>query len=167
MDADAKKTVLRMIHYGIYVLGAKDGAGGIAAATVNWVTQAAFDPPLVAVGVKVDSNTYRAIVATRVFSLNMLGKEHKDLAFTFFKPTVVEEGKLNGQPYHAGENGAPIIDAAVGALECNVVEIVERGDHHLVVGEVTNAAVLHAASGRPDAATLQLRELGENIFYGG
>ncbi len=35
MDADAKKTALRMIPYGLYVLTAeKDGE--IAAATVNW-----------------------------------------------------------------------------------------------------------------------------------
>jgi len=32
MDADQKKTVLRMIPYGIYVLTAKNGSGDIAAA---------------------------------------------------------------------------------------------------------------------------------------
>ena len=36
MNADAKKAVLRMIPYGIYVLTADDGQGNIAAATVNW-----------------------------------------------------------------------------------------------------------------------------------
>ena len=47
MDQDAKKTALRMIPYGIYVLTADDGNGSVAAATVNWVTQTAFAPPLV------------------------------------------------------------------------------------------------------------------------
>src|SRR6185312_12053494 len=51
MNQDAKKTALRMIPYGIYVLTADDGQGNVAAATVNWVTQTAFDPPLVVVGV--------------------------------------------------------------------------------------------------------------------
>ena len=45
MDQDAKKTALRMIPYGIYVLTADDGKGNVAAATVNWVTQTAFAPP--------------------------------------------------------------------------------------------------------------------------
>ena len=54
MNAEHKKTVLRMIPYGIYVLTADDGKGNIAAATVNWVTQTAFAPPLVVVGVKTD-----------------------------------------------------------------------------------------------------------------
>ena len=35
MDNDAKKTVLRMIPYGIYVLTAAEGKDKIAAATVN------------------------------------------------------------------------------------------------------------------------------------
>jgi flavin reductase (DIM6/NTAB) family NADH-FMN oxidoreductase RutF len=33
MDQDAKKTALRMIPYGIYVLTADDGEGNVAAAT--------------------------------------------------------------------------------------------------------------------------------------
>ncbi len=54
MNTDAKKSVLRMIPYGIYVLTADDGRGNICAATVNWVTQTAFAPPLLVVGVKTD-----------------------------------------------------------------------------------------------------------------
>ena len=96
MDANAKKTTLRMIPYGIYVLTADDGKGNIAAATVNWVTQTAFAPPLVVVGVKTDSGAYQVIKAGRTFALNMLGKDQKGLAFTFFRPSDVSDGKLSG-----------------------------------------------------------------------
>ena len=37
MDANAKKTVLRMIPYGLYVLTARGKDDAVAAATVNWV----------------------------------------------------------------------------------------------------------------------------------
>src|SRR5438552_12441841 len=94
MDADAKKTALRMIPYGIYVLTADDGKGNVAAATVNWVTQTAFAPPLVVVGVKTDSGAYGIVKNTKRFVLNMLGKEHKWLAFTFFHPAQMTDGKL-------------------------------------------------------------------------
>ena len=92
MNADAKKTVLRMIPYGIYVLTADDGKGNIAAATVNWVTQTAFAPPLVVAGVKTDSGAYRTIKTAKTFALNMLGKDQKALAFTFFRPADVSDG---------------------------------------------------------------------------
>jgi len=95
MNADAKKAVLRMIPYGIYVLTADDGKGNVAAATVNWVTQTAFAPPLVVVGVKTDSGAYAAVKSAGTFALNMLGKEHKGLAFTFFKPASVADGKIS------------------------------------------------------------------------
>ena len=68
MDQDAKKTVLRMIPYGIYVLTADDGKGNVAAATVNWVTQTAFAPPLVVVGVKTDSGAYQIIKDRKTFA---------------------------------------------------------------------------------------------------
>ena len=58
MDANAKKTALRMIPYGLYVLTAEARDGRVAAATVNWVTQASFEPPLVVVGVKVGSSPH-------------------------------------------------------------------------------------------------------------
>ena len=41
MDDAAKKTALRMIPYGIYVMTAEAADGATAAATVNWVTQTA------------------------------------------------------------------------------------------------------------------------------
>ena len=77
VNAEHKKTILRMIPYGIYVLTADDGKGNIAAATVNWVTQTAFAPPLVVVGVKTDSGTYQTVKTAQTFALNMLGKDQK------------------------------------------------------------------------------------------
>ena len=167
MNADAKKAVLRMIPYGIYVLTADDGKGNVAAATVNWVTQTAFAPPLVVVGVKTDSGAYQVVKAAKAFALNMLGKEHKGLAFTFFKPASVADGKISGQAYRKGTTGAPLLEAAPGAVECKVTSIVEQGDHHIVVGEVVEAHLPKPFTGRPDAAILEMKELGDNVFYGG
>jgi flavin reductase (DIM6/NTAB) family NADH-FMN oxidoreductase RutF len=167
MNADAKKTVLRMIPYGIYVLTADDGKGNIAAATVNWVTQTAFAPPLVVVGVKTDSGAYQVVKAAQAFALNMLGKDHKGLAFTFFKPAQASDGKISGQAYTKGSTGAPLLDVAPGAVECRVTSIVEQGDHHIVVGEVVEAHLNKPPAGRPDAAILEMKDLGDNVFYGG
>ena len=167
MNEDAKKTALRMIPYGIYVLTADDGKGNVAGATVNWVTQTAFNPPLVVVGVKTDSGAYSIIKNTKNFTLNMLGKEHKGLAFTFFKPAQLADGKLSGQAIHKGGNGAPILDVAHAAVECKVTSIVEQGDHHIVVGQVTEAHLPKPIEGRPDVAILEMKDLGDNVFYGG
>ena len=167
MNPDQKKTVLRMIPYGIYVLTADDGKGNISAATVNWVTQTAFAPPLLVVGVKTDSGTYHTVKAARSFALNMLGKDQKNLAFTFFRPADVSDRKLSGQSFRKGTTGAPILIDVVGAVECRVISIVEQGDHHIVVGEVIDAHLNKPLAGRPDSAILEMKDLGETVFYGG
>jgi flavin reductase (DIM6/NTAB) family NADH-FMN oxidoreductase RutF len=167
MNADAKKTALRMIPYGIYILTADDGKGNVGAATVNWVTQGSFAPPLVIVGVKGDSGAHTVVKGTGKFALNMLGKDGKGAAFTFFKPAKVEDGKISGQAFHAGANGAPILESAIAAVECTVKQIVSMGDHDVVVAEVTEAHLMKTPEGRADAAILEMKDLGDNVYYGG
>ena len=167
MDPNAKKTALRMIPYGLYVLTARGKDGSMAAATVNWVTQASFAPPLVVVGVKADSGAHAVIKQAGAFALNILGKGQQAAAFAFFKPTQRDGNRINGEAFHAGATGAPILDSVPASFECKVVEILERGDHSIVVGEVVDARVTAEIAGRPDDATLWLKDLGEKTFYGG
>ena len=167
MDAEAKKTALRMIPYGIYVLTAESKDGNVAAATVNWVTQSAFQPPLLAIGVKADSGAHAIIKETKVFALNMLGKDQKGQAFTFFKSLEREGNSIGGEPFRKGTLGAPILERAPAFVECSLVNTVEMGDHSIFVGEVKEAGVASPPSGRPDDAILAMRDLGDKVFYGG
>jgi len=168
MDANSKKIALRMIPYGLFVLTAMAPDGQVTAATVNWVTQASFNPPLVAVCIKADSHAHALVKQTGVFALNILGKGQGAQAFTFFKPAVVSGNTISGEPFHSGNNGAPILDNAPAFVECKVVEIAEgKGDHSVFIAEVTDAGVNTAPTGRPDDAILWLKDLGEKIFYGG
>jgi flavin reductase (DIM6/NTAB) family NADH-FMN oxidoreductase RutF len=166
MDQDKKKTALRMIPYGLYVLTAESPAG-TAAATVNWVTQASFAPPLVAVGIKADSGIHAIIKESNTFALNVLGKGQQALAFTFFKPATREGSTISGEPFRAGTTGAPSLSNAPAYVECRLVATVEKGDHSIFVGEVVEAGVAKPPEGRADDATLWLKELGDKIFYGG
>jgi flavin reductase (DIM6/NTAB) family NADH-FMN oxidoreductase RutF len=167
MDANAKKTALRMIPYGLFVLTGRTKDGRVSAATVNWVTQASFEPPLVVVGVKADSSSHEVIKEARAFALNVLGKGQQAAAFNFFKPAAVEGSKVSGEAFRLGSTGAPLLESTPAFVECKLIETVERGDHSIFVGQVVDAGVSRAPEGRADDATLWLRELGEKTFYGG
>ena len=168
MDADAKKTALRMIPYGLYVLTAVGKDGSMSAATVNWVTQASFAPPLVAVGVKTDSGAHALIEASGEFVLNVIGKGGNGLAFNFFKPAAVEGNKIGGEAFvMGGVVKAPVLEKAPAHLECKVAQAVKIGDHTLFVAEVVEAHVKTPPTGRADDAILWLKELGEKVYYGG
>ena len=142
MDADAKKTALRMIPYGLYVLTSEAKDGRVAAATVNWVTQASFAPPLVVVGVKADSGAHDIIKESGSFALNVLGKGQQGQAFAFFKSLEREGDTIGGEAFTAGATGAPVLASARRPIvECKLVETVEKGDHSVFIGEVVEAGV--------------------------
>lgn len=158
MDEQAKKTALRMIPYGLYVLGVGTG-NDATVSTVNWMTQASFQPPLVVVGVKADAGTYTKLKDAGKFAVSILGTGQKDLAFAFFKHVEPNAGKFGDYAYETKTTGAPILVDAPAWFECHVTELVERGDHAIVVGTVVEAGV------RRETKALTLEECG--VAYGG
>lgn len=158
MDDQAKKTALRMIPYGLQVLGVSDG-NELDVASINWTTQVSFQPPLVVIGVKKDSKPFSILKNGRKFALSFLESGQRDLAFAFFKSVAPENGKFGDYAYETAETGCPIISDAASWVEAEVVSIDETGDHAAVVGRVVNAGVKH------EAKPLTLAEMGVN--YGG
>ena len=159
MDLQAKKTALRKIPHGVYVVGVKRGEQ-LNAFTATWLTQVSFTPPLVAMGIKKDSHSLEMIRQDRVFSVNLLGKDQKPIAEHFVKPATVVGEKLKEVPHRKGKTGAPVLDDAIAYVECEVREIAnEHGDHAVVIGEVIEAGV------RKDEAALTLLDTGWH--YGG
>jgi len=158
MDAQAKKTALRGITYGLYVIGTKVG-DDVNAFTGNWVTQASFTPPLVAIGVKKDTTSFEGIRDSKVFSVNVLESGQKDLAFAFFKPVSRVGNKFGEVEFYTSTTGSPILRDALSWFECQVTDVMDRGDHALILGEVVDAGVHR--EGQP----LTLAETG--LFYGG
>jgi len=158
MDEQARKTALRMIPYGLYVLTTKAG-DRMNAAAINWLTQTSFAPPLLAMGIKADTDAFANLKEHGAFALSILGTGQKDTAFAFFKPTEHDSETINGHPYETGEAGLPLLLDAPAWVEGRVTDIVERGDHAVVVAEVTAAGV------RRESRALTLEECGVN--YGG
>ena len=153
MDQEAKKTVLRLIPYGLFAVTASDAAGE-AGMTANWLTQVSFDPPLVAVAVEADARTLAAIRASGHFAVNVLPAGQRELAGLLGRRSKNVPDKLQQTPHHAGETGSPILDIALGYVECRLQSETPAGDHALVVGEVIAAGL--GSAGEP----LTLRETG-------
>ena len=96
---------------------------------------------LLVVGVKPDSYTYELLTKHNKFSVSVLESGQKDLAFAFFKHVAPENGKFGDHAYHTETTGAPVLDAAPAWWECNVTQLVQGGDHVIVVGQVVEAGV--------------------------
>ena len=141
MDLQAKKTALRKIPHGVYIIGVRQG-DQLNAFTGTWLTQVSFTPPLVALGIRKDSHSFEMIKQGRVFSVNLLGKHQKSIAEHFVKPATVAGEKLKDVRHRPGKTGAPILEEAIAYFECEVREIAnDGGDHALIIGEVVEAGV--------------------------
>ena len=160
MDGEVRKQVLRKLTYGLYVMTAARGEE-VACATVNWLSQCSFSPPLVMVGVKVDSHLHQLVEQTGAFAVNILGAGQKEVAQAFFRPTEVKDGRINGYAYQRGPvTGAPLLADVPAWFECRVTDRVRRGDHTVVVGEVVEVGLRD-----PAARPLEMWDTG--WFYGG
>src|SRR3989338_3180412 len=159
MDSQAKKTALRKIPHGLYIVGVKLDSQ-LNAFTGSWLTQVSFTPPLIALGIRRDSHSFVMVEKTRVFSINFLGKDQKKLAEHFVKPATVIGEKLKDVPYRLGRTGTPILEDAIAYVECEVREIANaHGDPAVVIGEVVEAGV------KKDEPALNLMDTGWH--YGG
>lgn len=142
MDAAAKKHALRLVPYGLYLMGTKRADGSAAVSLVSWFTQTSFDPPLVVLGVHREGHAFEALKETGVFSLSILGEGQKDVLKDFFKHVDVKDGVAAGHAVGSGDaTGCPVLRDLPAALECRVKEVMELGDHATVLAEVVGAAV--------------------------
>ncbi len=160
MDPEAKKQALRLLNYGLYVVTAVEGED-VAAGSVTWLSQASFEPPLVMVGVKKESGLHALIERSGEFAVNILAAGQKEAASAFFRPTELDDGKVNGYAFEPGpETGAPLLVDLPAWFEARVTDVVKRGDHTVFVAQVVDAGLREA-----ETESMVLRDTGWS--YGG
>jgi flavin reductase (DIM6/NTAB) family NADH-FMN oxidoreductase RutF len=159
MDSAIKKTVLRMFTYGLYAVTAKHG-DQISMMTVNWLTQSSFEPPMVALAVEADSHSRQVIEASGAFAVNIYESGQRELAGQLGKTWAKHPEKLEGLPWKPGSaTGSPLLEAALGWVECKVAGHQPSGDHVLYVAEVVNVEL------NREGTPLTIKEAG--FKYGG
>jgi flavin reductase (DIM6/NTAB) family NADH-FMN oxidoreductase RutF len=141
MDQAAKKTVLRMFTYGLHAISVREG-DRVNAFTANWITQVAFDPPMVALAVENSGASIEPLRASGRFAVSVFGTGQRELAGHFGRPSARIPDKLAGTAWHPSPVGLPILDEALGWLECSVRGSLPAGDHTVFVAEVVEAGVL-------------------------
>lgn len=120
---------------GVCVLGAKRRDGACVGMTVNSFTSVSLDPPLILVCLGAESPRSRAIVDPGRFAISVLADDQRDISGQFAQPG---EGLAPDTGWHAGSNGALVVDGAAATLECDVETTYTSGDHMIVIGRVTH-----------------------------
>jgi flavin reductase (DIM6/NTAB) family NADH-FMN oxidoreductase RutF len=154
MDTALKKTVLRLFTYGLYAVTARHG-DEVGLMTANWIVQSSFDPPMLALAAEADSRTRRLIEAGGAFAVNVYETGQRELAGQLgrtFAKHPEKQGDVAWKPGPA--TGSPLLDAALGWVECKVAGSLPSGDHILYVADVVEVGL------NREGAPLTLKETG-------
>lgn len=144
----------RRLTNGVYVVGVGDGVHRNAF-TAAWITQVSFDPILIALSVNPGHVSYPMMLASRAFTVSILGIRQLEVARHFGTQSGDDVDKLAGQPWTTSVTGIPFLTNAVGYLVCQVTAEHPAGDHRLVLARVIGGELL-----APDAAVLGYHETG-------
>jgi flavin reductase (DIM6/NTAB) family NADH-FMN oxidoreductase RutF len=158
MSEERIMEALKMMPYGFYGITSKAGED-VNAMVANWITQASFEPRLLALGLQKTSYTHGLVEKGRVFAVNIFREEDADYLKPFTKGRSKNPEKMMEAKYEAAlETGCPVLEGAAAVIECRVVDIFDAGgDHDLIIGEVVGVQVFKDG-GVGD--TLTLTDLG-------
>lgn len=136
VDADAFRRAAGRFPTGIVVVStATDGVGH--AMTVNAFTSVSLEPLLVLFCAERVARFHDAVLAAGLWAVSVLDEESEKTARWLATRGRPLTGQLDAIPHRPGPlTGAPILDAALAALECRTTAVYDGGDHSIVLGEV-------------------------------
>ena len=157
MDNALKKTVLRLFTYGLYAITAKHG-DEVSAMTANWIVQSSFEPPMLALAVEADSHSRQVIEASGKFAVNIYETGQRELAGQLGRTWAKRPEKFNSLPTRPSPSGIPLLESALGWVECKIVGSLPSGDHFVFVAEVVEVGL------NREGTPLTLKETGFKYF---
>jgi len=141
MSKATRRKVLRLLTYGLYIITTRLN-DQVHAGLISWLSQASFNPPLIMVAIRSESKLYSLINESRVFAVNILSADQKDVASAFFSIKEVKNKMINGYLYEEGEKtGSPILIDLPAWFECRVIGQLDKGDHTVFLAEVVNSGL--------------------------
>jgi len=128
---------------GVTVITAADDSGPVGLA-VGSFTSLSLEPPLVLFCPGNTSSSWPRIRASGVFCVNVLG-EHQEAGVSTHGEQGARQVRRGG--WSTKVTGAPVIDGVLAWIDCTITEVLEGGDHHIVIGRVEDLGF--AEVGRP------------------
>ncbi|MBO0831191.1 MAG: flavin reductase family protein [Actinobacteria bacterium] len=137
MNTQAFKDAMALLAAPVTVVTAEDTDGYPCGFTASSVSSVSLNPPLIAVGLSKTSSCHAAMLAAEEFVVNILGAAHRELASQFAISGIDRFAGVRTIPWD-GHGTPPRLSDVHVLLRCRRSDVVEAGDHHLVLGAVTD-----------------------------
>ena len=131
-DQSSYRRVVGTFGSGITIVTAIAGSQRIGMTCQSFVS-ASLEPPMIAVFLGMDSRSRAGIESAGHFCVSVLSSKQDNLARIFATPGV---DKFRDVDLETAPGGCPVIEGALGWLECKLRTSYEVGDHRCIVGDV-------------------------------
>jgi 3-hydroxy-9,10-secoandrosta-1,3,5(10)-triene-9,17-dione monooxygenase reductase component len=142
IDQSHFRSVLGHYPTGVCVITGRSEGSAAAGLVVGTFASVSLDPPLVGFYPARESRSWGRIREGSRFCVNVLGADQLDLCRKF---AARDDDKFVGVSHRTSERGLPILDGVVAAIECDLVDERDAGDHTMVLGRVIALEILRAA----------------------
>lgn len=142
IDSSRFRQVLGHYPTGVSVVTATTPAGVPVGMVVGTFTSVSLEPPLVAFLPDKSSTSWPLIHAAGSFCANVLSAEQEDLCRKFAKSGG---NKFDGVAWKPSASGSPVLNDVVAWVDCDIEQVMESGDHYIVIGRVRDLDVMQSA----------------------
>ena len=134
MAGEALKALMRDVPKAVSVVTV-DATGQRVGLTVETVVSLSLEPPLVGIAIGRQAAIHELLREADEFAISLLaaGQEHLAQHFARGVPPIA---LWTGIELREGVLGAPLLEGALGWIECRLAAEHPAGDHTLFVGEV-------------------------------
>ena len=143
VSGDDFRKALGHLAAGVSVVTTELPGGKFAGITVTSFTSLSLSPPLVLVCIDKRASLHEPLAVGQAFAVNMLASDQEHHSKRFASSAGDQFAEI---PHRPGSTGAPVLEGALAAIECRVVERHLGGDHTIVVGQVE---ATHIGNGDP------------------
>lgn len=109
---------------------AEDGPAGMVVGTFSSIS---MDPPIVGFMPAKSSSTWPKIERAGSFCVNVLAEGQEDVCRALSARGPDKFAAIGHRP---GATGSPVLDGALAWIECRIRDVVDAGDHVMVLGDV-------------------------------
>jgi flavin reductase (DIM6/NTAB) family NADH-FMN oxidoreductase RutF len=118
---------------GVTIITAQNAQGQKVGVTANSFNSVSLDPALILWSIAKNSASCAVFAQASHFAVHILSANQIALANQFAKPS---QDKFAATPFSLGRGSAPLLDNCAAIFECQRHQMIEGGDHWILLGKV-------------------------------
>jgi flavin reductase (DIM6/NTAB) family NADH-FMN oxidoreductase RutF len=143
LDTKTFRDACSQFASGVTVAAVRAPDGSLHGLTVSSFTPVSIEPPLILICIDHSCAFLHHFRSCTHFAVNVLSESQREISIVFAEKP---EGRFEGVAWDSSPRGVPLLRGSLATFECELVSLIDAGDHAILLGEVLQA---ESHGGRP------------------